>query len=173
MMRVVRVMVLVAVWLILWSDVSAANVVSGLVVAVGIVALFPPWREGSFVVRPLHAAHFVGHFAYKLIQSSVTMTRTILDPRDRTRSGIVAVPIMECSDAMITLIADAVSLTPGTLTVEVTREPPTLFVHALDARDVEQVHREVRSLQVLAIKAFGDRRAIAMLAEDAADRATE
>ena len=170
MMRVVRVMVLVAVWLTLWSDVSTANVLSGLVVAVGIVALVEPWPDGSFVMRPLHTAHFAGYFAYRLIQSSVTMTRTILDPRDRTRSGIVAVPIMECSDAMTTLIADVISLTPGTLTIEVTRDPPTLCVHALDIRDVEQVHREVRTLQILAIKAFGDRRALAMLAEDAADR---
>ena len=81
-------------------------------------------------------------------------------------AGIVAVPLRGCSDAVATLIADAISLTPGTLTLEVRRDPLTLYVHALDTRDVEQVQRDVRTLEVLAVRAFGDDAALAGLADD-------
>jgi multicomponent Na+:H+ antiporter subunit E len=94
------------------------------------------------------------------------VARTVIAPRDRIRSGIIAVPLQGCSDAVATLIADAISLTPGTLTLEVRREPLTLYVHALDVRDIIGLQREVRTLEVLAVKAFGDADAIAGLALD-------
>jgi multicomponent Na+:H+ antiporter subunit E len=90
----------------------------------------------------------------------------VVAPRDRIRTAIVAVPLRGCSDAVVTLIADAISLTPGTLTVEVRREPLTLYVHALDVRDVGVLQGEVRTLEVLAVKAFGDEDALAGLAVD-------
>lgn len=167
MMRAFRMILLVAIWLILWSDWSAANLISGVLIAAFIVAVFDTWKDGTIAVRPIRAVRFAGYFLFKLVQSTVTMTRTILDPRERTRSGIIAVPIGDWPDAVITLIADSISLTPGTLSLEVTRNPPTLFVHALDVRDAGQVRDEVRRLEALAIEAFGDRRAVTALAEGA------
>jgi multicomponent Na+:H+ antiporter subunit E len=165
-MRAVRVAVLVAIWLLLWSDVSVANVASGLLVAGAVVGVFDTWLPGSLALRPLRAAAFVGFFVYKLLQSSLVVAQAVIVPRRRVHTGIVAVPLHGCSDAVATLIADAISLTPGTLTLEVRPDPLTLFVHALDVRDVEQVEADVRRLEVLAVRAFGDRDAIAGLAVD-------
>jgi multicomponent Na+:H+ antiporter subunit E len=67
---------------------------------------------------------------------------------------------------VVTLIADAITLTPGTLTLEVVADPLTLYVHVLDGRDLEAVRREVRRLEVLAVRAFGDAEALAGLAVD-------
>jgi multicomponent Na+:H+ antiporter subunit E len=90
----------------------------------------------------------------------------VIAPRHRVHTGIVAVPLRGCSDAVATLIADAISLTPGTLTLELRRRPLTLFVHALDVRDVEQVQADVRRLEVLALKAFGPPAALSGLDVD-------
>ena len=166
MMRALRVVWLVAVWLALWSEVSFANVVSGLVVALVMVGLFDTWRTGEFVFRPLRALKFLGYFLFKLVEASLVVARTVIRPRDRIHSGIVAVPLSGCSDALATLIADAISLTPGTLTLEVRRDPLTLFVHVLHVDDVEEVRREVRTLEVLAVEAFGTAEALAGLAVD-------
>lgn len=166
MMRALRVAFLVVVWLSLWSDLSVANLLSGLVVAGTVVLVFDTWRDGSVTIRPLPAIRFAGYFLYKLVQSSLVVARAIVVPRHRIHTGIVAVPLQGCSDALVTLIADAITLTPGTLTLEVRRDPLTLFVHALDVRDVEQVRAEVRTLEVLAVRAFGDRAAVAGLAVD-------
>lgn len=166
MTRLVRVLWLTTIWVALWSDLSVANVLSGLIVAVLIVAAFDTWHAGRLVLRPVATVKFAGYFVYQLAVSTVVVARTVVAPSDRIRSGIVAVPLHGCSDAVVTLIADAISLTPGTLTLEVRRDPLTLFVHALDVRDPAVLRRELRTLEVLAVRAFGDADAIAGLATD-------
>jgi multicomponent Na+:H+ antiporter subunit E len=166
MTRIVRVAWLTTIWVLLWSDLSVANVLSGVLVAVLVVAFFGTSPSGRVIFRPVPAARFAGYFLYQLAVSTVVVARTVVMPRDRMRSGIVAVPLRGCSDAVVTLIADAISLTPGTLTLEVRRDPLTLYVHALDVRDITVLQRELRRLEVLAVRAFGDADAIAGLAVD-------
>lgn len=166
MTRLVRLLWLTLIWLALWSDLSVANLLSGLVVSGLIVVLYDSWRPGHVIVRPFAAVRFTLYFLYQLVRSSLAVARTVVTPHDRIRTGIVAVPLLGCSDAVATLIADAITLTPGTLTVEIRRDPLTLFVHALDVRDVTALQREVRTLEVLAVKAFGDEHALAGLTVD-------
>lgn len=165
MMRVARVLFLVGIWLCLWSDLSVANVVSGVVVAVAIVAVFGQ-RPGRLIVRPVALVRFTLYFTRKLVESTVVVARAVISPRSAVHTGVVAVPLEGCSDAVVTLIADAISLTPGTLTIEVHQDPPTLFVHALDVRDVARVQADIRTLEVLAIRAFGTAEAIEGLTFD-------
>lgn len=166
MMRIVRAAVMVAVWLGLWSDLSVANALSGTLVAVAVLLVFDTWREGTIAVRPLRAARFGAFFLVKLVQSTFVVARTVVSPHQRVQTGIVAVPLRGCTDAVATLIADAISLTPGTLTLEVRRDPLTLFVHLLDVRAVDQVQADVRRLEVLAVRAFGNQEAIDGLVVD-------
>jgi len=164
--RVVRILLLVVTWLGLWSDLSIANALSGLLVAAAIVLLFDTWQVGTVVIRPVHATRFLLHFLFKLVQASFVVARTVVTPQQRIHTGIVAVPLGGCSDALATLVADAISLTPGTLTLEVRREPLTLYVHALDVRNVEEVQADVRKLEVLVVRAFGSQAALDDLAVD-------
>lgn len=166
MTRVVHVGWLVAVWLLLWGDVTPANVLSGLVVAGVVVAIVGARRSGQITLRPVAALRFVAHFGVQLVVATAVVAWEVVTPRSRIRTGIVAVPLHGCSDAVATLIADTISLTPGTLTVELEREPLTLYVHALHLRDVEQVRRDVRRIEVLAVRAFGTADAIAGLDVD-------
>lgn len=161
-----RVALLTVVWVVLWSHLTLANVASGVLVATVVTFAFDTWRPGKVVIRPLRAARFAGFVAYKLVEASVVVARTVVAPRDRVRTGIIAVPLRGCSDAVATIIADAISLTPGTLTLDVRRDPLTLYVHALDTRDVDALRRDVRTLELLAVRAFGDERAVAGLAND-------
>lgn len=166
MTRLIRILWLTIIWLALWSDISIANTLSGIVVAVLIVALFDTWHDGHVIVRPIHVARFTAYFLYQLTVSSLVVAWTVVNPRDRIRSGIIAVPLLGCTDAVATLVADAVSLTPGTLTLEVRREPLTLYIHALDTRDITVLQRDIRTLEVLAVRAFGDDEALAGLVVD-------
>lgn len=166
-MIVVRLLWLVAVWLMLWSDLSIANTLSGVVVALAIVALFGTWHRGHVVIRPWHATKFVLYFLAKLVESSVVVVRAVLTPASRVYTGIVAVPLRVDTDAVVTLVADVISLTPGTLTLEVRRDPPTLYVHALDVRNVEAMQADVRRLEDLAVRAFGPAEAVQALRGDA------
>lgn len=166
MMTAVRGTVLVLIWLALWSDLTMGNLITGALVAAGVIVVAGPWNAGQPVIRPLATTRFALHFVYKLVESTVVVARTVLAPRERVHTGIVAVPLRGCSDAIATLVADAISLTPGTLTLEVHRDPLVLYVHALDVRDVDAVRAGVRQLELLALRAFGPAEALEGLEVD-------
>jgi len=159
-----RVVWITVLWSALWGDRSLPTVVAGLLVAGAVTALFGSARRigtpsPGLVVRPLPALHFLVVFLWLVLRSSVQVALTVLRPGGRIHTGIVAVPLQGASDGVATIVAGAVTLTPGTLTLEAVGSPTTLFVHALDTRDLEAVRRDVRRFEVLAIRAFGDRAA--------------
>lgn len=158
-------------WAGLWGDLSAANLVAGAVIGVVVTLGFRRSRdggddEGRLVVRPVAAVRFAVVFLWLVLRSSVQVAVTVFLPRRRIHTGIVAVPLRGVSDGVATIVAGAVTLTPGTLTLEATGDPTTLYVHALDTRDVEAVRRDVRRFEVLAVRAFGDAEARAGLRVD-------
>jgi multicomponent Na+:H+ antiporter subunit E len=155
---------LVAVWVALWEQVSPANVLSGLAVALVVLTLFPVGdRRRSGTVRPVAAARFLAYFAWNLVEASAVVAWEIVTPRNRINEGIVAIPIRGVSDAVVTVVANAISLTPGTLTLEARRSPAVLYVHVLHLYDVEAVRRETLRLEALAIRAFGPAQVVAAL----------
>lgn len=153
---------LVVVWMALWRDLSPASVVGGAVVAGLVLALFPTaGPRPGITIRPLHTLRFVGYFLYKLVEANAVVAWEVLTPNNQSvREGVVAVEVTGASDAVVTVLANAISLTPGTLTLDVRRDPTMLFVHVLHLRSVEQTRAEVHRLETLVLRAFGDRRAI-------------
>lgn len=166
MSGLVRVLWLATIWVLLWGDVSAANVISGLAVAVGVMALLGTLRPRRVTFRPLPALHFAAYFCYKLAEATAILAREIVTPQNNLRRGIVAVPLRGCSDSLATLIANAISLTPGTLTLELDLDPTTLYVHVLHLHDPDAVRRDIHRLEVLAVRAFGSRAAITAVEVD-------
>lgn len=156
---------LVAVWVALWGSVSAANVLTGALVAVALVASFPRrGAPGVTPVRPLATVRLLAYFLRMLVEASLAVAWEVVTPTIRVNEGIVAVPVLGVSDPLVTVVANAVSLTPGTLTLEVDRHPTVLYVHVLHLSDPDSVRRDVQRLEELVIRAFGSDAAIARLA---------
>lgn len=157
MRRVVPVVWLTGLWVLLWRDLSPATVGAGLVVAVAVRALVPlgqgehPERHR---IRPFALIRFAGYFAWKLLEANVVLAREVLTHRDTTRPGIIAVRLHPASDLLVTVIANAVSLTPGTVTLETSTDPRTLYVHVLHLDD-QRVRHDIRRLEELSRAAFG------------------
>lgn len=151
---------LTVVWVALWGEISAANLLGGVVLAVALVALLPlaAVRDPARV-RPLGLARFLAVFAVDLVLASVQVVVLVLRRDGPTRQGIIRVPVSGDSDRLLTLVANAISLTPGTLTVEVDRASSTLWVHALDVGDGEpglrDLRRSVQRVERLAARALG------------------
>jgi multicomponent Na+:H+ antiporter subunit E len=159
--------VLVAIWVLLWGEVSIANVVSGILVAVLLSVVVPDRRprRSTFVVRPVPAAHLAAYLLVQLVVSNWVLAREVLARRSRIRTGVVVVPLTGCSDELLTLITNFVTLTPGTAPVEVERDPPSMSVHVLHLHDVEEVRRDIWRLRDLTVRAFGSADACAALDE--------
>lgn len=154
---------LVLAWMALWGDLSLANSLSGIAVGSLLLAVFPdagPRSTGP--LRPVRAIAFLGYFLYKLVEANLLVAWEVITPdNEGIKEAIVAVPVTGASDAVITILANAISLTPGTLTLEVARDPAVVYVHVLHLRDVEAVRRDVHKLERLTLQAFADEATIA------------
>lgn len=76
-------------------------------------------------------------FAKELVLSGLQVAWLAVQPRLRLRPGFIAYPLTVVSDAQITLLASLITLTPGTLSVDVSDDRKTLYIHALDVGDRE------------------------------------
>lgn len=156
---------LLAVWILLWGALTPANLLSGLAVIVVVAAL----RTDTHLhirlptVRPLPFLRFLGSVVFEVFRANAVVTREIVSRRSSIHTGIVGVPLPMCSAEMLTLVANILTLTPGTIPVEVGKHPPAIYVHVLHLRDVEAVRRDVRRLSELAVRAFGSKEAVAAL----------
>ncbi|MGK0313633.1 MAG: multicomponent Na+:H+ antiporter subunit E, partial [Ilumatobacter sp.] len=107
----------------------------------------------------------------QLLKANFVVAWEIITPRLKLNRAIIAVPMHTTSAGVVTLIANSVTLTPGTLTIYVAEEfssdgdivERTLFVHVLHFIDVESVRRDVLQLERRAIKAFGQRRELVLV----------
>jgi multicomponent Na+:H+ antiporter subunit E len=162
----VLVVWLTALWVLLWGELTLSNVAAGVMVALLVVVF--AWPTGtrftaSTSFHPLAALRFLAYFAGQLVISNLVVAREIVTPGSSLNRAIVAVPMHTSSAAINTLVANCVTLTPGTLTVDVrapepgTAGVPTLYIHALHFVDAESARRDVYRLERYAVAAFGDR----------------
>lgn len=170
MTRLTTVAALALMWAALWQDVSAGTLAAGVVAATLVVLVTPDlrapvWRPFG---RPAASLHFLAAFCWNLVRATAVMAWEVLTPRNRIRQGIVAVPLRTRSHAIVAVVANAVTLTPGTVTVDVRRDPPALYVHVLHLRDIARAREEVQRLEDLAIRAFGSEEEVRAMGEERA-----
>lgn len=98
----------------------------------------------SYIDKVPQVVGFVGYFLWSIVLASFRMARAVLSPIDKLNPAIVHVPLTIENPAHITLLANWITLTPGTLTLEVSLEPSELFVHTFQCSDPEQFRREIQ-----------------------------
>ncbi len=91
---------------------------------------------------------FIGFFIQELIRANWRVTQAVIRP-ERMRPGVAAIPLDLTSPAQITLLANLITLTPGTLALEVETGSPagppyTLYVHALALEDVAAFQQDIK-----------------------------
>jgi multicomponent Na+:H+ antiporter subunit E len=148
---------LVALWLLAWGEVTLANIVSGIAVAAALIIAFPPGRRGQprHRIRPVAVARLLLYVLGQLAISNVLVAREVLSRRSRIRTGVIGYRAQYPSDVVLTLIANVIALTPGTMTVDVTRDPPRIYVHFLLLSDVNEARRAIARLERLVVAAVG------------------
>lgn len=138
------------VWVALLSDFSLVNIISGLVISTGLVTLFRPSREPDREIRlrPLRMAIFILYFFAQFLRANLQVALAVLDPdRVRDRRAVIAVPIAAPNEIAVILLANAISLTPGTFIFEIQRDPPTLYVHILQLGTLREARLAILELE--------------------------
>jgi multicomponent Na+:H+ antiporter subunit E len=150
---------LTLVWIAMWGDLTAVNVVGGLGVALVVSLVFPlPPLRMHLHVRPLRVCWLVLRFFADVVVASVHVAWTTQQYPRQPRNAVIELDLRTHSDFVLTVVAEMVSLVPGSLVVEARRSTHTLFLHVLDARDaagVDKMRRQVLALERRVIFAVG------------------
>lgn len=100
----------------------------------------------NYFVRSFRIAHLILYFIWELLISSVQVAWVVLTPwRKRPRPAIVEMPLDVQSDFEILLLTSLISLTPGTLSLDVSDDRSTLYVHAMFGEDPVQTTADLKS----------------------------
>jgi multicomponent K+:H+ antiporter subunit E len=96
----------------------------------------PFWPEAPRLARPGVAVRLFLQVLWDIVVANVEVARLVLGPSDRLHPAFIELPL-EIEDPFVaTVLASIITLTPGTLSVDIDRERRVLLVHALDVTDV-------------------------------------
>lgn len=91
------------------------------------------------------ALKLVGFFLYELLLSNLQVMWDVLTPELKAQPGIIAVPLDAETDVEILLLASMITLTPGTLSLDVSADRKTLYVHAMFIDDPDETRSELKT----------------------------
>lgn len=149
---------LTTLWVLLWGQLSVANVISGAVVAVIVTALLPLPRIGfRGKVRPLGVLRLLARFFLDLLQASFQVAFLALDHSHVPHGAVIGVHLRNESDLYLSLTAVLTTLVPGSVVVEALRRDGMLYIHVLDLElmgGVEKVRRDVLAVEERVLRAL-------------------
>lgn len=157
-------------WILLWGTLSVANVLTGVLVAVVVlfIARQPARRRSSddtARIRPLATLWFGLFVLYKLVEANLVLAWEIVTPHNKINTGVIAVPLRTESDVAMLVVSTVITLTPGTVTIDVKGTPPVLYVNVLHLHDLEKVRASMLDIEERSVRAFGSRNDRAQLRE--------
>lgn len=136
---------LTLVWAGLLGAISAETLISGFVLSYFVLFFVArSHREhNSYFGKVPKTISFVGYYLWELIKSNVIVAWDVLTPQHMMTPGVVAIPILAETDFEITLLANLISMTPGTLSLDVSDDRKTLYVHAMYVKDPQALRDDI------------------------------
>ncbi len=132
-------------WTALAGDADVATFLTGFGLGYALLAWLRPLPESARYARRVPAvAGLMAFFVWELVVSTLRVAGDVVTPQRLRRPGIVAVPLDAESDAEITLLACLVTLTPGSLSLDVSEDRTRLYVHAMFVDDPDEVRRQIK-----------------------------
>ena len=138
-------LLLLAVWLMMVRSLAPGHILLGSILAVVIpLGTYRFWDVQPSVRRPGLLARFILRVLGDIITANVQVAWLIVNPWRRTRPHFVEYPLMLQERFTITLLANTISLTPGTVSANLRMDGETLLIHALDVDDDEALIEQIR-----------------------------
>lgn len=133
-------------WLLLAAELSAAHIVLAAVLAFAvplIVAAFldhlPPVQSRAAALR------LVLLVTWDIVVANVVVARLVLGPIHTLRPAFVKVPLDIRNPQSIALLASIITMTPGTVSADLSADQQSLLVHALDCEDAESLVADIKA----------------------------
>lgn len=137
---------LALVWAAITGNFTALNLLLGAGIGALTALMLRNWFASPLVLRRMKRILSLALlFLWELVVSAVRVAIIVLHPdiKSALRPAIIAFPLSVKSDAEITLLANMITLTPGTLSVDVAEDRSVLYVHVLHLADREALISEI------------------------------
>lgn len=132
------------VWAAVTGSASLHNLIFGFLLSTLTLGLLREQINGTgYIRRVMKIASLAWLFFVELAKSAWKVALMVVSPKLEIKPGIFAYPLTVTRDFEITLLANLITLTPGTLSVDVSDDRKTLFVHAIDCSDLEGARRDI------------------------------
>lgn len=136
---------LAVVWALSWGELSLDNLLIGAVAGYAIL-----WLAADLIHARKYCENvprifeFIAFFIWELLVANLRIAYDVVAPQFRMRPGIIALPLDARTDGEITLLANLISLTPGTLSVDVSADRTKLFIHMQFIDDPEHAKQQLK-----------------------------
>lgn len=144
--RVLMNFLLALAWVALTGKFVLANFLFGFV-----LSFFIMWVNSRdddsqrYFMRIPKVISFVFFFLYELLKANLQVAYDVITPTFYMRPGIVAIPLSAKTDLEITLLANLISLTPGTLSLDISDDRKVLYVHGMFIKNKEEFIDGIKS----------------------------
>ncbi|MDX1706265.1 Na+/H+ antiporter subunit E [Pseudidiomarina sp.] len=133
-------------WLLLQNSITPGLVILGAVFALLIPLYTNRARDFTLTLhRPLKALQYLLLLIVDIILSNFNIAAIILVPQRRISPALIEYPLDIRGEIPITILASTISLTPGTITAEVSRDGRSLLIHGLNVRDPEAMIKQIKT----------------------------
>jgi multicomponent Na+:H+ antiporter subunit E len=133
-------------WAALQGEVTLSNLVMGYVLGYAILALLA--RGGvmpsTLASRTSHAVGLAAFFAWELLRANFRVAADVLRST-RIAPAVVAIPLDVTSDGEILLLSMLINITPGSVTIDLSDDRRTLYVHVMHMKSADETRREIKS----------------------------
>lgn len=132
-------------WLMITNAASPGLLLLGVLLAIIVPLLTRSfWPNPPRLAHPWRAARFLAVFAADIVTANGRVARQVIGPLHRLSPATIQVPLDLRDEFVATLLGCVVSLTPGTVAIDVDRQHWQLLVHALDAPDPAALIRDIK-----------------------------
>ncbi|MBT2643374.1 Na+/H+ antiporter subunit E [Bacillus sp. ISL-41] len=138
--------ILAFVWMFLKTSYSPASFFVGYFFGLLIIYIFRRFFTSRFyLLRVVAVLNLIYIFTLELILSNIAVLKAVLRPKLNIKPGIFAFPTELKEDWEITMLANLITLTPGTLVVDVSPDNRILYVHAMDISDADEAIQSIKN----------------------------
>ncbi len=129
-------LLLTLIWLALTGKFELGNFVFGFVLSFGILyTMARKIEEKRYFSHLIKIIGFIFFFLYELLKANLEVAYDVMTPSFFMKPGIVSIPLDAKTDLEITLLANLITLTPGTLSLDVSDDKKVLYVHSMYIKD--------------------------------------
>lgn len=151
--QIILNLLIALVWMSLNTTWNPLNFLIGYIIGLLLIFAFKRFFPHDFYGHKLWAIFkLILLFFSELIKSSIVVLRHIVSPRLNINPGILTHHTDLTSDWELTLLSTLVTLTPGTVLIEVSREQHLVYIHAIDIQDENKMSEDIRNTFEKAIK---------------------